>query len=286
MVLGWIKRADFRWVFDYQETASPSYPGARRSPVYRWLMPLYTRLQRTVLKKTNHIIFATESYVRDYVRHSMVEKDRAVHIPFFYDDLSIPCTESKTEKFIISYFGQFQMHKGGRNPEVFLRALSLFLTRHPQARDLTEFRFYGRWIVKHNEFVSRAGLQDIVNINPAVPYDRYVELLSEASVLLLVASRVDNLFVPSKMLDYFGAHRPILGFVPPDSETCGILKEAKMAQYVSGETDVEGGARSLERLWQAWEERRPGCSFACAEQWSASVQVPRVVQLLSGLPSA
>ena len=124
-------------------------------------------------------------------------------------------------------------------------------------------------------------MQDIVSINLAVPYNRYVELLSDSAVLLLVASKADNLMVPSKMLDYFGAQRPILGFVPSDSETYRILEEAKMEHYVSAETDVEGGTRSLEKLWNAWREGRSACSFKYVEQLSASVQVPRVVQLLA-----
>jgi len=281
ILLGWIARADQRWVFDYQETASPSYPGTRRSPVYRWLMPLYTRLQRAVLEKTNHVVFATKSYIQDYVRHGLVEKGKAVHIPLFFDDAAFSHTRLPSKTFILSYCGQFQKHREGRNPKVFLEALRLFLSRVPDARSSVEFRFYGRWDEGHNRHISESKLQDVVRINPAVPYDRYIKLLSEATVLLLVTCKGDNLFVPSKMMDYFGARRPILGFVPPESETYEILDDAGMAQYTSGETDVESGAQNIEQLWNVWRDGRLDCSFELTEQWSASVQVPRMVQLLN-----
>ncbi len=281
MILAWINRVDSRWVFDFQETASPSRLGNRRSPVYRRLIPLYTGLQRAVLKKTDHVIFASESYIEDYVTHDLVEKEKVVHVPFFYDNLSIRRARAAADKFVISYFGGFSKRDGGRSPEVFLRALGRFLERNPSARKLTEFRFYGSWIKEHSKHVSQVGVQDVMSINSAVPFDRYVELLSDSVVLLLVTCKTDNLFVPSKMLDYFGAQRPILGFVPSDSETYRILEKAKMEQYVSAEPDVEGGARSLEKLWHLWGEGRSACSFKHVEQWSASVQVPRVVQLLS-----
>ncbi len=283
VALGWLKQADSRWIFDFQESVSPSQLGPRRSPVYRWLFPLFTRLQRAVLKKTAHVIFATKSYIHDYVQFALLEQEKAVHIPLFYDDAAFKEVVPPADRFIIECMGQFGCQKAGRrSPETFLNALSLFLSRNPQARSTTVFRFHGPWIEEHTGMVRRFGVQDVVQINSPVPYNRYIELLSEAAVLLLVTSRADNIYVPSKMMDYFGAKRPILGFVPPDSETFSILKEAGMAQYVSDETDIEGGVRSLEQLWQAWRDGRPACTFAGTEKWSASFQVPRVVQLLSG----
>jgi glycosyltransferase involved in cell wall biosynthesis len=281
LVLGWLKQADSRWIFDFQESVSPSQVGPRRSPVYRWLLPLFTCLQRAVLKKTAHVIFATKSYIRDYVQFGLLEEEKAVHVPLFYDDAVFKEVDPPVDRFVIECTGLIGgLKAGGRSPETFLNAFSLFLSRNPQARATTVFKFHGPWMEEHTEMVRSFGVQDVVQINPSVPYNRYIELLSEASVLLLVTGRADNIYVPSKMMDYFGAKRPILGFVPPDCETYSILKEAGMAQYVSDETDIEGGVRSLEQLWQAWKDGRPACTFAGAEQWSASFQVPRVVQLL------
>jgi hypothetical protein len=281
MLLGWLCKADSRWVFDYQETVSPSSPNSRRSPISRILMPVYTRLQRAVLKKTKYVIFSTRSYIKDYLSFGLVEKNKAVHIPFFYDDTAFSCTQAPADKFIISYFGTFQKQQGGRSPEVFLKAMSLFFVHNPDARKSTEFRFYGRWIAEHDQYVSRFGVQDVVHINPAVSYDCYIKLLSDTNVLLLVACRADNVYVPSKMLDYFGANRPILGFIPLDSETFNILEEVKMTQYISDDNDVDGGVRSLEQLWRAWREGRSPCPFACAEKRSASFQIPKLIRLLN-----
>ena len=271
-----------RTVVDYQDIASPDTLILGKAPLWRAMLPLLTVLQRSILRRTMKTIFATQSYLDEYVKHGLVDPSKAEHIPFFYDDTAFKKTEPPEDRFVISYLGQFGQKKGIRSPEIFLEALSLFLARNPEARTSTVFAFYGPWISEHTTIVNAFGLQDVVRINPPVPYERYIELLSEANVLLLVASREQNFFVPSKLLDYFGAKRPVLGFVPPDSETYSILKKAGMARYVSDEADVEGGVRSLEELWRARQDDCATRASASTEQWSASFQVPRVVQVLSG----
>ena len=121
----------------------------------------------------------------------------------------------------------------------------------------------------------------IVQIHAAVPYQEYVQRLSDAWALLLLASPSDNLLVPSKMLDYFGAQRPVLAFVPSESETYDILQQTGMQEFVSTENDVAGGCNSITRLWQAWKDGTLPVDSAKTYQWSASHQVQRVIELLS-----
>lgn len=277
MVLAIFKKVSSRWIFDYSESFSPNVPDYRKSPVVHLLKPFLARLQRRVLSRAGVTLFTSESTRQEYIKHGLVEEGKAKHIPLFYDDFVYKNIPPPKDLFVIGYAGTFGVSREDRSPEVFFEALSLFLKRVPQARKTTRFIFYGRWRDIHTPLIRQSKLEDVITINSAIPYERYVTFLSEAVVLLLVASRAKNLFIPSKMLDYFGAKRPVLAFVPSDSETRAILREARMDDYGSEEDDVEGGAQCLERLWSAWASGQRICEDARVEHWSYSFQMPRIL---------
>ena len=54
-----------------------------------------------------------------------------------------------------------------------------------------------------------------------------------------------------------------------------------MVEYISAEKDVDGGVDHLDRLWKAWNNELSLDSFNSVEQWSSSVQVSRVIELLA-----
>ena len=95
-------------------------------------------------------------------------------------------------------------------PETFLRAFAQFLQRYPEARPKSRFLFYGNWLPEHNKFIEALNLADVVSLQVSVPYEQYLEKLKASPVLLLVVSSMHNFFMPSKIVDYFGAGRPIL----------------------------------------------------------------------------
>ena len=98
-----------------------------------------------------------------------------------------------------------------------------------------------------------------------------------------MAAKEDNLFVPAKMMDYFAAGRPILAFVPQESETCMILNEANMDEYVSDEQDVEQGSRNLEKLWGKWRKRElPSSRSPCVGKWAWSNKRVEIIRMISG----
>jgi glycosyltransferase involved in cell wall biosynthesis len=280
LVFSWFKGVNDRWTFDYSESFSSSKE-KRISPVARLLRPLLNPLQRKVLRKAGAVLFTSESTRRDYLARNLVSASKAVHVPLFYDDTAYKNKPPPVDRFIIGYTGQFGTHRGVRSPEVFFEALSLFLSRHPEARQVTRFVFHGPWNSIHTPLIRQFELEDVVEINEPVSYARYLELLEDASVLLLVTSSDQNLFVPSKMLDYFGAKRPVLGFVPEDSETRDILNMAGMDGYTSADQDVAGGVIKLELLWIEWRNGCLSVTESGAEQWAFSAQMPKIISILS-----
>ena len=129
-------------------------------------------------------------------------------------------------------------------------------------------------------------LQDVVSINPAVSYDEYIRKLRQSPILLLVVSSTHNLFMPSKIVDYFGAQRPILSFVPQGSEMRQVLDQAGMAEFACDEFDVAGGTAALERLWDRYQAGTLSANADKMHIWSSVVQMPRYLNVMTPMDGA
>ncbi|MGW8180223.1 MAG: hypothetical protein ACWGQW_15905, partial [bacterium] len=275
---------DRSWIFDYQEPISPQNKRTvRRSPIQRLLQSRLRELERTTLHRAGKVVFTSESNRSAYINAGLVQEGISAHVPYFYDaDLFAQDVEPTDTEFGIVYFGTFDS-RGARSPKTFLRALARFLQELPEARPRTRFHFFGNWIPSHNRWVDDLKLHDVVSFHAPVDYAEYLLKLRQYSVLLLVVSSAHNLFMPSKIVDYFGANRPILAFVPPQSEMRRVLERAGMNEYACDEFDIGEGASTLRRLWA---QHIAGNLILPSERtkfWSSETQLPRYLEFLTSL---
>lgn len=270
-------------VFDYQESVTPYYRShPRRSPLQRLLVPLLAKLERQTLHKAGRVIFTADTNRRAYVQQRLVKDGATAHVPAFFDAAVFReprLADAVSPEFQVVYFGVFDW-RGYRSPQTFLQSLALFLRRRPEARAYTRFLFYGNWLPEHDALLEDLSLRDVAQIQPAVPYEQYLEALKRSPILLLVASSAHNLFMPSKTADYFGAGRPIIAFVPKESEIRQILEQAGMADYACEEFDVTAGVVALERLWQRYRAGGLAPQTDKTRFWSSETQLPRYLDLV------
>lgn len=275
---GWVNRS---WTFDYQDSITPQQRRlGRRSPLQGALLPRLAALERQTLHQAGRIIFTAITNRNAYITQGLVPENRTAHVPYFYDEavFAQPPLALRPD-FAVVYFGTFDW-RGNRNPETFLRALAQFLRETPAARERTRFVLYGSWLPKSDRLVDELNLRERVSVHPPVSYAQYLKLLRQSPILLLVVSRAHNLFMPSKIVDYLGACRPILAFVPHDSEVRRILEQARRAEFACDETDVAGGAAALQRLWTRYQANDLVCDPEPTRFWSSSAQLPRYLELL------
>ena len=272
------------WTFDYQESVTPQQRRLpRRSPLQRFMLPRLTKLESHTLHTAGRVVFTADTNRRVYIKEGLVDEARTAHVPYFYDaEVFRDAGKNMAPDFEVRYFGTFDW-RGARNPETFLRSLARFLAKRPEARPRTRFVFYGDWLFEHHRFIEELKLKDVVSIHPAVKYEQYLEKLKESPVLLLVVAAAHNLFMPSKIVDYFGARRPILAFVPRESEMRQVLEQAGMSAFACDEFDVESGAAALERLWELYQAGQLNCDSEKTGFWSSEVQIPKYVDLVRGL---
>jgi glycosyltransferase involved in cell wall biosynthesis len=276
-----------RWIFDFQEPVTPFFRQLpRRSPWQRMMVPVLRKLERHTLHQAGRVVFTSDTNRRTYIQDGLVAERATAHIPYFFDaDTFRAPGEAIADRFQIVHPGTFDW-RGARSPETFLRALARFLEKKPEARPRTRFLFHGNWFTDHDHFIRELKLQDVVSIHPAVSYDEYIRKLRQSPILLLVVSSTHNLFMPSKIVDYFGAQRPILSFVPQGSEMRRVLDTAGMAEHACDEFDVAGGTAALERLWDRYQA---GTLSGHADKtlfWSSEVQVPRYLNMVAQMDDA
>jgi glycosyltransferase involved in cell wall biosynthesis len=268
------------WMFDYQESVTPQQRRVlRRSPLQRALFPRTVALERETLRRAGRVVFTANTNRLAYVREGLVTEPVTAHVPYFYDAPAFVSAEPAGPDFKIVYFGMFDW-RGARSPETFLRALAEFLQQTPEARPRTRFLFHGNWLADHDRFIDELKLRDVVSIQPAVGYQQYLQELKRSPILLLVVSSAHNLFMPSKIVDYFGARRPILAFVPRDSEMRQVLEQAGMAEFTCDEFGAAAGAAALRELWTRYRTNALTCNAEKIRYWSSETQIPRYLDLV------
>jgi glycosyltransferase involved in cell wall biosynthesis len=183
-------------------------------------------LERLVVKQSKKIIF-TNQVALDLVMKKYSQKDRrkASVIPHCFDEKDYPENISKdTEKFVISYIGAFYKE---RNPELLLKALKRITENSPELKDKFEIFFVGGensyagfGKEKIEEAIKNNNLEGKVHLILPVKYKASLKLMKKSDCLIAIdADFLNSPFLPSKLIDYAGARRYIIGITPSNSPT-------------------------------------------------------------------
>jgi hypothetical protein len=136
------------------------------------------------------------------------------------------------------------------------------------------------------ELSERFGLGAVVVIKKAIPYIESLRVMQGADVLVVIDADVpDSVFLPSKLIDYVGSGRPILGITPADSATTRVIRRAGGWAIRPG--DVPGIERTIIEVVENYkngtlDKFKP--SDAVREEYSVSANMRRLERLLRGRP--
>lgn len=271
------------WILDYQEPVSVERMGwIKRFPLQILLRPLLRRLEMLALRYCKQAVFSCESCRNEYLSANLIEKGKTAICYHCYDeDMFNDLVNCDTDNFDIVYAGNFTgKRRGDRNPSGFLKALRKFLDAHPEAVAETRFVFYGTWRKEHDGLLDELNLRVNTVLNHRVSYKEYIKIIQSSPVLLLVVSPQHKLHLPGKLVEYFGAKRPVLAFVDTEGEAYRILKETGYEQFTCEMSDSEAGAKAIERLWREWKSGRLSQLSENTEKWSASIQMNQYMELI------
>ncbi|MEW5746947.1 MAG: glycosyltransferase [Nitrospirota bacterium] len=117
---------------------------------------------------------------------------------------------------------------GLRSPMPVFAALEA-LSRETDLAERAELLFFGTMEARYREFVRERKLDRVIRIMETVPYLDALSMMLSSDYLLLVDAPLKNtaesVFLPSKLIDYLGSFRPVIGITPSRGTSAKVLKE-------------------------------------------------------------
>ena len=195
-------------------------------------------LERRVLAQADQVLF-TSARTLDLVmgKYPPAWRSRAAVLPHAWDteNFATPLAHQATAaprglpaRHVIRHIGACY---GARSPEPLFAALARIHRATPRQLDGVAFELVGPIAPA---FLASPAFKSLppglVTRRPQVSYRSALALARDASALLVIdaPSAADSVFLPSKLIDYIGARRPIWAITPPG--TCASL----VAEWTGG----------------------------------------------------
>jgi glycosyltransferase involved in cell wall biosynthesis len=266
--LPWIASFSDPWVAD---TLSPRAPWAER---------LNARWEAEVLRAADALVYTSPQAV-DHVaeQYPHLERSKVAVIPHSFDPTLYPeraAADSSERETVVRFVGTFS---SWRPPDPLFAAFKHILDDDSAQLDgLTcevigylDERYLGKLDLRIRQFI---------RVRPAVDYLTSLASMVSADGLILVdTARPTSLYLPSKLIDYLGANRPIVGLTPPGPAQ-ELLDE--IGAFVGHPSSSNGSATALTdffRAARAGEASAPqsvGSRYtvgAVGAQWNALLQL-------------
>lgn len=202
-------------------------------------------LERSVVEGADRVVFTTpETLDLVMAKYPSAWRGKARMIPHgFEPSLYGPDQAPPTggRRIILRYIGNFYGH---RTPEPLYRALGAALARRASLAGEIAVEIVGEFQRGLRQAPVPGTLPEgLVTIRPSVGYRESLRLMRSADLLLVVdAPATTSVFLPSKLVDYLGAGKPIVGFTPPGA-SARILRET--GNFFADVADVDAGAGAL-----------------------------------------
>lgn len=237
-ILGfWLKKA-----YDCQWIAHQSDPWVDNPYInYNWYTKsINNKLERQCFENADKLIFVSRETMEFYKRKYEQFSSKMFLVEHSFDSSLYPNIDvvGNNEKKIFRYIGSFY---GNRTPEPFFKAMKLL-----DKKLLSKIRFeiIGGGL-KVPLLIKKYNLNNYVKIIPTVNYLESLKYMKTSDVLVVIdaINLRYNIFFPSKLADYIGARKPILG-ISPEGTTKRILTE--LGYICIDPQDINGIARAIE----------------------------------------
>jgi glycosyltransferase involved in cell wall biosynthesis len=218
---------------------------------------LNTRLEQNVIERADALVFTsreTADLVMQKYQPSLRSKVRIV--PHAYEPHLFPnVTSNNNGRLTIRYLGDLYQ---GRTPEPLFQALEILSTTEPELLRRFRFEIVGDVHELNLEEMGLSGLPEgLVVFRPRVNYCESLSMMTSASGLMVIDAPVpkntESVFLPSKLIEYVGADRPIIGLTPPGTAACLI---SRLGGWVADPGSAEQVAEVVRQFLSfVWERR-------------------------------
>jgi hypothetical protein len=204
-------------------------------------------------------------------------------LPHAYDPSLFRDVNRRQGPLVVRYLGQFY---GARTPEPLFAALLELERLRPGATADVVVEIIGSSSAESLRTPSASKLRPgLVRTVPPVDYVTSLELMRSADVLLVVdAPAAVSVFLPSKLVDYIGAGRPVVALTPPGAAASLVRR---LGGWVGDPLDVVAAAEGLGAAFSAVRSgERASTRADVAGKYSVAVVGERMKQVLDEVVAA
>ena len=207
----------------------------------RFMKRANSRLEAKVIKYADLILFTNEDQ-RKLVMQKYPEylQEKARSIAHCYDETLYFFEPKKSDKFVVRHMGSLFKY---RSPKPFIKAVQLLLKTHPDLKRQLLVEFYGQLPTEDRKLIKALAIEDIIMVTPTVTYLESLKLMCSADLLLFIDAESEhntfyNTFFPSKLVDYMGAKKNILGITSKNSPSAKIIKSYRGQIFLHSQIDA------------------------------------------------
>jgi hypothetical protein len=200
-------------------------------------------LEARVLREADRLVFTTDETVELFAsKHgpSVAAKSRV--LPHAFAPELFPASSARdSSALVVRYVGDFY---GRRTPAPLFEALRRLLDAEPAALEGVRFELVGEKDLGQLEAAGFGTLPEGLVVScPSVKYVESLGLMREADGLLVIDAPAElSVFLPSKLIDYVGAARPVFGITPPGA-AAGLIR--RLGGWVADPSDAGTVAETL-----------------------------------------
>lgn len=214
------------WVADFRDPMREDHypPGPRQRYLYRGI-------ERCTVSRARRVVFTTAGTARMYAeRYPHVPSSRWQTIANGYDEENFAAAQAATKRGDASTGGPIKLVHSGllypseRDPKAFFDALShLKVANEISCENLKiTLRATGHDDL-YRGMLEAHEIQDIVSLQPSVPYEQALAEMLSADGLLILQGSSCNHQIPAKLYEYLRARRPILALTDSRGDTASVL---------------------------------------------------------------
>jgi len=238
-------KSGLSWVADFRDpwTDVFYYHNLKRT---RLAVAVDKKLERSVLQKADAVITVSQTIV-DLFKSKV---DNHYHIiANGYDERDFPQTvvEQNDTAFIINHAGHLA---DNQNPVALWQALQKMIAGCADFVKKLHLDFYGSIHSNVEKSIEKYDLKDFVTFHGYVPHQQIIQANQKADVLLFVVAQCSyaNGILTSKLFDYMGAQKPILGIGPVAGDASKILQQTRAGQMLDW-NDTQGISNFIQNVF-------------------------------------
>lgn len=216
------------WIAYFSDPWTDSaYSAYKNERIRRYNM----ELERKIITGADRVLF-TSPEMSDLVMKkysaSVREKSGVLthgFVPHWYSKASRETAAAKSAEIKVVQTGHFY---GPRSPLPLFEALCM-LNNDMNLTGKLKVDFYGNMEPVYIDFIKEHNLDCFISLNNTIPYLESLHVMKSADYLLLIdaptKNGIESVFLPSKLVDYLGSGRPIIGITPRSGASARVLKD-------------------------------------------------------------